>query len=1431
MEANRHSDETPGTSDEGIHPFSLYYGDRTVNVITACQIGPISRLCCSNDGIVFILNKSYDLYMGSYDGFNNCISLDILKEGVVDIDLLNNLLHIVKDNGSVYKINISTIPNNHWEEVTFPIDNGNEKIRIARVKSNTIGTIFITDNQEAYGYGCCGEILDSDKPIKLDCFKGKRIFDVSAGLDFFVFLAGDENQEDDDMNASTTSLCDLTSLKNNRRKSDEFVVVSSDSTETLEMDVHLSDAESDRSAVSRTNQHKDDLQKSIKLLIQKGRCLVNTSVHSFGARNGGILGTGDHIKRTGINFVLGLNGIGVCSISCGRDHSIARTIDGRLFQWGMNNHQQIQPNGKVADLSAPKELKFDENSKSNDISILEACCGELTTFLLNNEFCITEISNNPITREFVLRNVEGSFPLILTSNHFIVQNHKTFAREYEVFLTSMQTTVKNMLHNKFQIEFLKYIPNSRQGNDELMEEAYELYRRYLKVTYILVLCLQTVDSFYRKDTEYSQLLFVEYSKEVIQTYVEYSELYCDIKSIDGFQEIKKTINCVDIGLYPDSEDVFYQPFLQISNILKFLECLEKQYEQDKCITEALEEWRVHFNRTQIEIELAENSNEFWQRSLGNTQLMRYKQLHRRVILDSNRVPLRLSTNNKFTTSSFILFSDFFCQCGGGFYIYPLSTMWIQIENEVSMKVTTPEKRFTLVAKSHEHKKLWYDQFEKSINAILEKPVTDRMPKLRCAGYKYSDKHPKYGDVWCYGRWKLGEMHGVCHLEFPDGKVYFGEMRHGDIEGFGKMLLPSVGMYEGSFRGGKFHGYGIYEMRDNEIYEGNFRDGLFEGHGTLRGNTYTYVGQFAKNAKHGYGILDDAMSGDKYMGMFVDNKRSGPGICITMNGDYFEGIYRNDVLSGDGLAIFENGNYYEGELGMHGPSGHGKYYIPQTEVQTTNETNDSTIHMKGSILAGTLSGNWDEVKVTNGTASLNQIFLKYPDNIGDHIISNSRKWHTLFENWEEEVFGGLHLVDTNLIWNKIAVYMKTLEDKEKIREHDSTKVGNYFAKNITMQMNISEISLKNSLSLDKISLRSTNSLNSRRSSSMRLNKRRKSYSNEILFDRARSGSRRYRNASKNSSVYSAAAMNWKIFYDSSFPTEFNALGESKSGSSVENLPRLEFIPHFGIKTLSSQDLKSINEYLGMAFKDRRHPLYILNQRISNCFYLSYGCWKVKPTPVLSSQAMDEWELISMQMYRIIQKMFPALSLVQTDEEGKRISHISLLYPIVLSEGIYSTLFVLYANKYSQRDELYRQRLLSCEKKTNNDLIRFLSLELSIESTINNPIFNDAIATLKMVKEKYCPHAMLVVIKKAMQLVEEAYRNSTEGAIALGADNIMPLAIILVLRAEVPHLGAELALLEDLLGSDFESVMLGFSGYCYTTIKATYEHIISDKFYHK
>lgn len=64
--------------------------------------------------------------------------------------------------------------------------------------------------------------------------------------------------------------------------------------------------------------------------------------------------------------------------------------------------------------------------------------------------------------------------------------------------------------------------------------------------------------------------------------------------------------------------------------------------------------------------------------------------------------------------------------------------------------------------------------------------------------------------------------------------------------------------------------------------------------------------------------------------------------------------------------------------------------------------------------------------------------------------------------------------------------------------------------------------------------------------------------------------------------------------------------------------------------------------------------------------------------------------------------------------------------------------------------------------------------------------------------------------------------------INADDMMPLTILLVILANIPHLGAEILLLEDLMGNDFGSVMLGYGGYCFTTLKATYHHILSDKF---
>lgn len=118
------------------------------------------------------------------------------------------------------------------------------------------------------------------------------------------------------------------------------------------------------------------------------------------------------------------------------------------------------------------------------------------------------------------------------------------------------------------------------------------------------------------------------------------------------------------------------------------------------------------------------------------------------------------------------------------------------------------------------------------------------------------------------------------------------------------------------------------------------------------------------------------------------------------------------------------------------------------------------------------------------------------------------------------------------------------------------------------------------------------------------------------------------------------------------------------------------------------------------------------------------------------------------------------------------------------------------------------------------------------------FQTAIATLRQVKEKFCPREMLQLIEDTYKHVESAaesicddnYENKevTISPIVLNADNMMPLSIFLLLRASIPHLGTEILLLEELMGSDFEFVMHGYGGYCFTTIKAAYQHIINEVF---
>ena len=73
-------------------------------------------------------------------------------------------------------------------------------------------------------------------------------------------------------------------------------------------------------------------------------------MNHFNNRLLGLLGCGDHIKRKDYTVIIKLVDIGVYRIHCGSHHAAALTLDGRLFLWGFNNHQQISIDATIQDI-------------------------------------------------------------------------------------------------------------------------------------------------------------------------------------------------------------------------------------------------------------------------------------------------------------------------------------------------------------------------------------------------------------------------------------------------------------------------------------------------------------------------------------------------------------------------------------------------------------------------------------------------------------------------------------------------------------------------------------------------------------------------------------------------------------------------------------------------------------------------------------------------------------------------------------------------------------------------------------------------------------------------------------------------------------------------------------------------------------------------
>lgn len=103
-------------------------------------------------------------------------------------------------------------------------------------------------------------------------------------------------------------------------------------------------------------------------IVSAGRQLMDTSVWTWGQGVTGQLGQSDCVSRDQPASVRHLQDIGVCKVACGGQHSLALTLDGRVFAWGTNSKGQIGPGEDLTFVSTPVEVSLPFSTAVRDIA-------------------------------------------------------------------------------------------------------------------------------------------------------------------------------------------------------------------------------------------------------------------------------------------------------------------------------------------------------------------------------------------------------------------------------------------------------------------------------------------------------------------------------------------------------------------------------------------------------------------------------------------------------------------------------------------------------------------------------------------------------------------------------------------------------------------------------------------------------------------------------------------------------------------------------------------------------------------------------------------------------------------------------------------------------------------------------------------------------
>ena len=255
-----------------------------------------------------------------------------------------------------------------------------------------------------------------------------------------------------------------------------------------------------------------------------------------------------------------------------------------------------------------------------------------------------------------------------------------------------------------------------------------------------------------------------------------------------------------------------------------------------------------------------------------------------------------------------------------------------------------------------------------------------------------------------GNWKNNLFHGNGLLCRSDGSSYEGEFSLGVEDGSGKAYYMDETYYEGEFKSGLRHGNGTLYTKDKEsssnlIYSGEWKQDKPNGDGI----------QFYKKAKE-IELLDMApehktsnllstqdsksLRDVKYVGAFVEGKRSGHGTLTYSNGIVIEGLWRRGfpISPGDWKISFGSEAIFSGEASFSSES-------------------DSSVQRDYTLFP--IPNGFGVITYENGDAFSGFFVDGRRDGEGTCVFANGERWSGTWKNDSidmDDGTGELHLVD-------------------------------------------------------------------------------------------------------------------------------------------------------------------------------------------------------------------------------------------------------------------------------------------------------------------------------------------------------------------------------------------------------------------------------------